>query len=73
MKLVAFAATASLLLAACSVSITRDHDNKRIAQHVFEEVIGTGSVERASEFYHPSFVNHRLTRGSDPGGDRETR
>jgi steroid delta-isomerase-like uncharacterized protein len=51
-----------LLLAACSITVERDADPKTVAARTFEEVLSTGDIARASEFYDASFVNHGLTR-----------
>jgi steroid delta-isomerase-like uncharacterized protein len=58
-------------LSACTVAPDRDEDVKEHAVTVFEEVLSTGDVGRAKDFYDPAFVNHGLERSLTLAQDME--
>jgi len=65
----AFAITA--WLAGCSVTTNRDADIKSVARRAFAEVLATGDIARAAEFYDAGFVNHGLQKSLSLAQDME--
>jgi steroid delta-isomerase-like uncharacterized protein len=52
------------LLVACSATVDRhgEADARKVAVRAFQELLATGDIARAGEFYDPNFVNHGLQR-----------